>query len=668
MKKIICVVTILLMLTPSVSFTQNAEQEPADQSQEISVQELSVEESAPLESITAQPTIEQNKPQQETQLQATRSQTIVSARTTKASGPDEPGKVSLDIKGMDIVDVLKMLATRSSMNIVIGKNVTGRVTLFLKNIDVWDAFEIVILSNDLAYEKKGDIVNIMSQRDYELQYGQRFQDKKSAKTIKLKYAKAQDVARSLNQLKTNIGKIVVDDGTNTLSIIDTPQSIKEIEAFIEKTDLPFETKIFHLNYAQAEKLNPKIQEIITKGVGTLRIDERTNKIVVTDYPAKITEISEVVAAFDEKTPQVLIDAQIIEIKPSDKFEMGVDWDYWIEKYFRASTSLPIGTSNRMILSTATTTPTQPGDYKAIIDALRTIGDTKILSSPRIMVMNNQEAKILVGTKDAYITSTVTQTEGNAVTAESVNFVETGIKLFVTPVINSKGFVIMKIKPEVSSAETKTIISQDKRTEVPIVTSSETETTVMVKDGVTIIIGGLRKDEHKKTVKKVPILGDIPGLRYFFSSTSDEINKTDLIILLTPHIMSGESAYIDFAQIQPQDGSVVSMVGGNIVKERIVNPKNKIPGQVQPENYYTLVNNRVKEMGLFTRPFKENGEVEIAFTLSNNGTLLDDPYISKSNNPKLDLYALKALEQALPFPPFPKDVAQKTKKFKITLVY
>jgi len=285
-----------------------------------------------------------------------------------------------------------------------------------------------------------------------------------------------------------------------------------------------------------------------------------------------------------------------------------------------------------------------------------------------MVMNNQEAKILVGTKDAYITSTVTQTEGNAVTAESVNFVETGIKLFVTPVINSKGFVTMKIKPEVSSAETKTIISQDKRTEVPIVTSSETETTVMVKDGVTIIIGGLRKDEHKKTVKKVPILGDIPGLRYFFSSTSDEINKTDLIILLTPHIMSGESAYIDFAQIQPQDGAVVNMVGGNIVSERIVDPKNKIPGQIQPEDYYSLVNNRVKEMGLFARPLKEKGEVEIAFTLSDNGTLLDEPYISKSSNPGLDLYALKALEQALPFPPFPKDVAQKSKKFKITLIY
>jgi type II secretory pathway component HofQ len=116
-----------------------------------------------------------------------------------------------------------MLASRSGLNIVIGKNVNGKVTLFLKNIDPWDAFEIVILSNDLAYEKKGNIINVMAQRDYELLYGERFQDKKEARTIKLKHAKAADLSRALGQIKTNIGKIVVDEGSNTISLIDSPQ-------------------------------------------------------------------------------------------------------------------------------------------------------------------------------------------------------------------------------------------------------------------------------------------------------------------------------------------------------------------------------------------------------------------------------------------------------------
>lgn len=588
--------------------------------------------------------------------------------TSSAQLADQPGKISLDIKGMDIVDVLKMLALKSGLNIVVGKNVTGRVTLFLKNIEPLDAFEIVVLSNDLAYEKKDNIITVMAQRDYELQYGERFQDKREFRTIKLKYAKAADLSRALNQIKTNIGKIVVDEGSNTISLIDNSQKIEEMEGFIKKTDLPLETKVFHLNYAQADKLNSKIQEIVTKNIGSLRFDERTNTIVVTDYPKKIEEISNVINAFDDKTAQVLIDAQVIEVKPSDKFEMGVDWNYWVQKYFQVSSSLPINSANALIISTATGTPTKAGDYKGVIDILRTIGDTKILSSPRIMVINNQEAKILVGTKDAYITSTVTQTEGNAVTAETVNFVETGIKLFVTPTINKEGFVTMKIRPEVSSAETRMLVSQDKKTEVPIVTASEAETTVMVKDGVTIVIGGLRKDEHKKTVKKIPILGDIPGLKYLFSSTTDEVTKTDLVILLTPHIMSGETAYTDFSDIKPQDGAVVSMVNGNIVKDRIIYPKTNLSGEISGEDYCRLVNNRINEIALLMKPRTEKGEVELAFMLSREGTLIGEPYITRSNNFKLNAYALNTVNRAFPFPPFPKGLKQEKKKFNIKIVY
>jgi type II secretory pathway component GspD/PulD (secretin) len=544
--------------------------EPVSASQE---QALVSQEQLPLSEVSPQI-------QSETSVQSAPVQ-----KTNETRPPAESpaaNKISLDIKGMDVVDVLKMLAQRANLNIVVGKNVTGRVTLFLKDTEPWDAFEIVILGNDLAYQKQGEIINIMTQRDYELQYGERFQDKKQAKIIKLRYAKAADLAKALNQIKTNVGKIVVDDGSNTVVIIDVPEKLKEMKEFIKKTDLPLQTQVFSLNYAAAEKLSPKLQEAITKGVGSLRIDERSNRIVVTDYPRSLAAISEIIKAFDDKTPQVLIDAQIIEIKPSDKFEMGVDWDYWIKTHFRTSLSLPINKTNALILSTATSTPTNPGDYKGIIDILRTIGDTKILSSPRIMVLNNQEAKILVGTKDAYITSSVTQTTGTAVTADTVNFVESGIKMFVTPTVNRDGFVTMKIKPEVSSAEVKSLISQDKKTDVPIITSSEAETTVMVKDGVTIIIGGLRRDRKLETVKKVPILGDLPGLRYFFSSTSIQIDKADLIILLTPHVMSGENSYTAFSEIKPRNGAVVDMRNGEIIEEKITaKPKtNLVPANAK----------------------------------------------------------------------------------------
>ncbi|MBM3246108.1 MAG: hypothetical protein FJZ13_02135 [Candidatus Omnitrophica bacterium] len=600
-----------------------------------------------------------------------------SAISPGPSQPQEQGKISLDIKGMDIVDVLKMLSTRAGINLVIGKNVTGRVTLFLKDVDIWDAFEIVLLANDLAYEKKGEIINVMTQRDYELLYGERYQDKKEGKVIQLKYAKAADLSRALNQIKTNLGRIVVDEGSNTVALIDTPEKIKEMEDFVKNTDLPIQTRVFNLSYAQADKLQPKIQETLTKNIGYLTADERTNKIAVTDYPAKLDEIAGVISAFDEKTPQVLIDAQIIELTPQDKLEMGVDWNYWIENHFQAKASLPINTDNTLFVGTPSSdTPAGKGDYKAIMDLLRTIGDTKILSSPRIMAVNNQEAKILVGTKDAYITSASSQAGDSTVTSQTVNFVDVGIKLYVTPTVNRDKFVTMKIKPEISSATRTNIKSEDKITQIPIVTTSEAETTVTVKDGITIVIGGLRKDKREKTVKKIPIIGDIPGVGFFFRSTSDDLTKTELVILLTPHIMSGETSYTDFSEIKPKDGAVLRMEKGEIIKEKVkegVQEKKEVALQKEmveanKTSYYKSVADKVKKLAATNYPKGNKGMVKIVFTLSKDGNLTDNPYIAEANNAILVPFALKAIKLASPFPPFPNFIEKDKEVFKINLVY
>lgn len=583
-------------------------------------------------------------------------------------------KISLDIKGMDIVDVLKMLAQRCRMNIVVGKNVSGKVTVFLKDIDAQDAFEIVLLANELAYDKKGEVVNVMTQRDYELLYGERYLDKKKAKIIALKYSKAADLARSLNIIKTNIGRIVADEASNTLVLIDAPEKVREMEEFIRLTDLPVQTRIFNLNYAQADKIQPKLQETITKGVGQIKIDERTNKIVITDYPDKLNEISKIISAFDEKTPQVLIDAQIVEISPSDKFEMGVDWDYWIKRHFKVSAALPIGTTNRLLVGTPLDTLSEPGDYKAVIDLLRTIGDTKILSSPRLTVINNQEAKILVGTKEAYITSTTTITQQAPVTSQTVNFVDVGIKLYVTPTINRDSFVTMKIRPEISSAERVKIQSENQITEIPIVSTSETETTVMVKDGVTIIIGGLRKDEKSKTVKKIPLLGDIPVLGSLFKSTTDTVNKTELVILLTPHITTGESSYTDLFEIKPVDGVVARMEKGEIVTERLSSSRqdealSSLSLKNDPNfNYYRLILGKIRQFAKLNQPKGSRGEVSLNFSLTLDGNLAGEPKVTDATDVSLIDCAIQSIKKASPFPPFPKEIEGAEKTFKVSLSY
>lgn len=481
--------------------------------------------------------------------------------------PEE--RISLDVKGMDVIDVLQLLAKRAGLNLVISKDVTGRVTLFLKDVRIEDAFDIILLSNDLAAEKADKIIRVMTQREYEFSHGRRYQDRKKAEVVKLQYARAADVAGSLNQIKSVSGRIVVDAMSNTLILMDSSEKLEEFRDFINKTDTVLETKVFSLNYAQAEKLSTKIQPFLTKDVGTVNIDERTNKMAVTDFSERLKTVEKMIAAFDEKSLQVVIDAQIVEITPQkDQFTMGVDWDYWLNKNMRfagvlAAPSLTDITSisNKLSFGVAAAEKdvSSPQHHKAIIDLLRVIGTTKILSSPRLMVLNNQEAKILVGTKEAYITSSVSQAGTNSVTAQTVNFVDVGIKLYVTPTVNRDGFVTMKIRPEISSSKRTDITSEGKVTQIPIVTTSETETSVMVKDGATIVIAGMKKDRRDKEVKKLPFLGDIPLLGFFFRNTKDEMIKTELVIFITPRIISGEGP-VEYVSLT-NDEDIVSISRG-----------------------------------------------------------------------------------------------------------
>jgi len=284
-----------------------------------------------------------------------------------------------------------------------------------------------------------------------------------------------------------------------------------------------------------------------------------------------------------------------------------------------------------------------------------------------MVLNNQEAKILIGKKDAYITSTMSQAAGSTtVTSQSVNFVDTGIKLYVTPTINRDGFVTMKIKPEISTAEPKNILSEDKKTEIPIVETSETETTVMVKDGVTIIIGGLRKDERNRTEKRIPILGDIPLIGALFRNTSDDYQKRELVILLTPHIISGENSFTDFSEIKPREGAVFKMEKNEIVAENI---NSKIVSEALINYSETLNRNitRVAKRSLI----KANGikgEAALSFTLSAQGKLINGPEVISASDPVLVPLAIKAIKDAAPFPKFPTELGKLEETFRITLQY
>ena len=167
-------------------------------------------------------------------------------------------RISLDvIEAMDVVDLIKFLAIKGDLNLVIGREVTGTTKLMLKDVTLGDALESVLAANNLAYEVKGNIIKIMTDKEYSALYGEGFYEQRQAKIIELKYATPSRVATLLAEIKSTIGKVVFDDGTGTLVLIDTPDKIAAMEAVIERAELPTierimptETRTYNLQYAK----------------------------------------------------------------------------------------------------------------------------------------------------------------------------------------------------------------------------------------------------------------------------------------------------------------------------------------------------------------------------------------------------------------------------------
>jgi len=233
--------------------------------------------------------------------------------------------ISLDLKGMDIRDILKILSQKSGLNIVADKDVKGPVSIYIKDVDVMSALDIIVTTNDLAYVQEGILIRVMLDRKYEKMHGSSFKDTTNTEIVKLNYASASDVGKAITKMKTKIGKIIPDDRSNAIVIIDNREIIKKMKEVIADMDVPLATEVFSLDYAKAVEIKDKLEQMLSPNVGSIEFDERTNKIIVKDAEEKIKEIKKVIEAFDEKTREVVIDANIIQITLSDKYSHGIDW-------------------------------------------------------------------------------------------------------------------------------------------------------------------------------------------------------------------------------------------------------------------------------------------------------------------------------------------------------
>ncbi|MDD5504612.1 MAG: secretin N-terminal domain-containing protein [Candidatus Omnitrophica bacterium] len=454
-------------------------------------------------------------------------------------------KIYLDLKGIDVKELFRILSQRSGITIITTPAVQGRVTVLIDNLSFENALDVIMTTQNLAYERNGNLMKVMTADEYEKAFGRKFWDRKETRAIKLSYAKPESAMGVINFLKSDLGQIVSEPATGTIVVTDTPQAISAIMEAINELDAPPGSLVYNVNYARMADIKNYLEGLITPELGKIIIDERSSKVIIYDLPRRLERIAELLQELDEQSRQVLITGEIVEVDISDNFQSGIEW----EKIFRSANMDNLDLTSKFPVTPALTSygkismgTLSRDNYNVVMNMLSEYGNTRILNRPRIVAVNKEEAKILVGTREAYVTSTQSQSETTVVTSESINFIDVGVKLVVVPTIGVDGFITMRIKPEVSSV--KEVLETTAGTRVPIVRTSESETVVKVKDGNTLIIAGLLSETDTDDATGLPGFAKTPIFGGLFATKTKEKQKTELVIFITPKIVTGAVNFSD----------------------------------------------------------------------------------------------------------------------------
>ncbi len=407
----------------------------------------------------------------------------MSGATLYAGELAEGEKITLDLKDADIRNVIRMLSHKGNVNIVAAKDVKGNVTVRLQDVGWEQALETILDVSGYAYERKGNLIKVMT-------------------------------AEKMKKIKQE--QLAIKEATK-----------KEAELI---------TKIFSLNFASVCSLKKSVEKMLSSR-GKIESDGRTNTLIVTDIQENIDKIGEITKRLDARTPQVLIEAAIIDVKITGQTKYGIDWD--LEK-ITGGTNIKMGTAKTEGWFSQGLTTTSGGlqhaitnynvgqwNIGAILQWLRYNADVEILARPRLLVLDNHEANIKI-TESIPYTKISTNAEGTQ--TSTIDFKEVGTYLTVRPHITNDGFVSMVVKPKHS-------FSVGEYSGEPIIDERSLETNLLTKDGRMVIVGGLRRNYNTITVYKVPILGDIPLLGYLFKKNTTEKTRMELIILITPTIVT-----------------------------------------------------------------------------------------------------------------------------------
>ena len=354
-----------------------------------------------------------------------------------------------------------------------------------------------------------------------------------------------DLVLRMNQL----GK-VHEDTIIRIATLNTLKSEEELKAAKiaaaqevlqqEKALEPLVTEYIAVNYSNATtEILPHIKNILTPERGTVSVDTRNNQIILTDTADKVWQAKEIVNRIDKVTPQVIIEARIAEVNTDVSSEFGFDWDLNVgpsnNDFLNGNLAgdmamnFPAAAANSSIGFNFAKLTGTPFVLNARLNALETNGDGKIISSPKIVTLDNKKAKIKQGIEYPYL-------ERDDTGGSSVSFKDIDLLLEVTPHVTPDNRVSMEIiitKNDIDSITNG----------VPSLSTNEAETELLVNDGDTIVIGGIMKTRKINASRGFPWLSKIPVLGWFFKTESDSKESSELLIFITPKIVKLEQRQI-----------------------------------------------------------------------------------------------------------------------------
>jgi type II secretion system protein D len=307
-------------------------------------------------------------------------------------------------------------------------------------------------------------------------------------------------------------------------------------------------KTFTLNYARASEVNVHLAAVRISPNARASVDERNNALIITDTPEGIAAAERLIAELDKKPLQVMVETKIVEVILSDSLDLGIDWAYagtntdpnYTQTVGRRSgTGATAAPTGPLLNGTGVALPANRREaainfgfinntdiFNATLNALAQKGKSKILSSPKVVTMNNQQARIQVGSR---IPFSVTTVAGSGTATQSFQFVDVGVILTVTPTISANNQVRVRLRPEVAFPGALSPAG-------PEINTRNAETEVLIMDGQTLVIGGLIDEQMRETANKVPLLGDIPVLGVFFRNNSEDKRRSELLVFVTPRII------------------------------------------------------------------------------------------------------------------------------------